>query len=64
MNKEDSKISADIVLACIEEKYFQREILIEQHAMVKVLSGEMRVVQADKTHIFGPGDIILFHVTR
>lgn len=60
MYEEDSKISADIVLACIEERYFQREILIEQHAIVRILSGEMRVVQADKTYIFGPGDIVLF----
>jgi len=50
----------EIVLACIEQKYFQKEVLIEQHAIVKILSGEMRVVQADKTHIFGAGDIILF----
>jgi len=60
MNEKDNKIGKEIVLACIEEKYFQREILIEQHAIVKILSGEMRVVQANKTHSFGPGDIILF----
>jgi len=60
MNEKDNKITADIVLACIEEKYFQREILIEQHAIVKVISGEISVAQAGKTHTFGPGDLILF----
>ncbi len=60
MNKKDGMNCADIVLACIEEKYFQREILIEQHAIVKIMSGEMRIVQADKTYTFGAGDIILF----
>ncbi|RZK37004.1 MAG: AraC family transcriptional regulator [Pedobacter sp.] len=55
MSKND-----EIVLACIEQKYFQREILIEQHAIVKILSGEMRVVRADKIYTFVAGDIILF----
>ncbi|MET1056629.1 MAG: AraC family transcriptional regulator [Pedobacter sp.] len=60
MNEQKGMTSADIMLACIEEKYFQREILIERHAIVKILSGEMRVVQADKTYTFGAGDILLF----
>jgi AraC-like DNA-binding protein len=50
----------DIVLACIEEKFYQNEILIEQHSIVRILSGEMRVVQADQSYIFGAGDIVLF----
>jgi AraC-like DNA-binding protein len=53
-------VSNDIVLACLEEKFFQKEILIEQHVIVKILSGEMRVVQADQTYTFSKGDIILF----
>jgi len=52
--------NTDIVLACIEEKFFQKEILIEQHAIVRILSGEMRIVQAEKSYTFGAGDIILF----
>jgi len=55
-----NNFNQEIVLACIEERFFQKEILIEQHAVVKILSGEMRVVQADQTHIFVAGDIVLF----
>ncbi|WP_316799636.1 AraC family transcriptional regulator [Pedobacter frigidisoli] len=60
MAANDSSGNGEIVLACIEEKFFQKEVLIEQHALVKILSGEMRVVQADKPHFFNAGDIVLF----
>jgi len=50
---------ADIVLACIEEKYVHKEVLMEEHAFVKILSGEMRVIQADNSYTFSPGDLIL-----
>lgn len=60
MAEKKSPINADVVLACIEDKFFQKEILIEQHAILKILSGEMRVVQADRSYTFGAGDIILF----
>lgn len=60
MTEGNNSSNQEIVLACIEERFFQKEVLIEQHAIVKILSGEMRVVQADKTHTFGAGDIVLF----
>lgn len=51
---------AEVVLACIEEKYFKDEIILEHHSIVRIISGEMKVVQADSTYIFGAGDTLLF----
>lgn len=59
MDKNASNINADIVFACEEEKYYHSEIIIEHHALLQVLSGEMRVVQADQTYVFSAGDTFL-----
>jgi hypothetical protein len=51
---------AEILLSCIEEKYFKNEIVLEHHSFARIISGEMKVIQADKTYTFGPGDTLLF----
>lgn len=51
---------AEILLSCIEEKYFKDEIVLEHHSFARIVSGEMKVIQADKTYTFGPGDTLLF----
>lgn len=51
---------AEIVLACIEEKYFKDEIVLEHYSFVKIISGEMKIILADKTHTFDSGDMLLF----
>ncbi|WP_028297727.1 AraC family transcriptional regulator [Olivibacter sitiensis] len=55
---------AEIVLACIEEKYFKDEIVLEHHSFVRIISGEMKVVQADSSYTFGAGDMLLFPRTQ
>ena len=57
--KQQSKY-AEILLSCIEEKYFEEEVVLECHAFARVVSGEMKVIQADRTYTFGPGDTMLF----
>jgi AraC-like DNA-binding protein len=52
--------NADIVLACIEERFYKHEIMLENHSFVRIISGEMKVVQADNSYIFGAGDSLLF----
>src|SRR5882757_3015767 len=59
MSDPANNINADIVFSCSVEKVFHSEIIIEHHALVRVLSGEMRVVQAEQTYIFGAGDTFL-----
>lgn len=51
---------AEILLSCIEENYFEDEVVLEDHSFARVISGEMKVIQADKTYTFGPGDTLLF----
>lgn len=57
--KQQSKY-AEILLSCIEEKYFKDEIAMEHHSFARIISGEMKVVQADRSYLFGPGDTLLF----
>lgn len=51
---------AEILLSCIEEKYFKDETVLEHHSFARIISGEMKVIQADKTYTFGAGDTLLF----
>jgi AraC-like DNA-binding protein len=52
--------SEEIIMSCIEEKFYQAEIVVSYHAIVKVISGEMKVVQANATGVYGTGDILFF----
>lgn len=53
-------VSPEIKLSRFEEKYFSNEIFLDYHALVWFLSGEAKIVLADNTYVFGPGDIIFF----
>lgn len=62
-NKQQNKY-AEIVLACIEDKYFKDEIVLENHSFVLIISGEMKVVQSDNSYTFGSGDMLLLPRTQ
>jgi AraC-like DNA-binding protein len=51
---------AEIVLACSEDHHYRGEIVLEDHSLVRIISGELKVVQADRSHTFGAGDTLLF----
>lgn len=51
---------AEILLSCIEEKYFKEETVLEHHSFARIISGEMKVIQAGKIYTFGAGDTLLF----
>jgi AraC family transcriptional regulator, exoenzyme S synthesis regulatory protein ExsA len=57
---ESLYVSPEIKLSRFEEKYFSNEIFLEHHALVWFISGEAKIVQADITRIFGPGETIFF----
>jgi AraC family transcriptional regulator, exoenzyme S synthesis regulatory protein ExsA len=59
MDYSTNNINADIVYGCEVEKTFYSEIIIEHHTLIRILSGEMRVVQAEQTYTFGAGDTFL-----
>ena len=52
-------VNTDIVFSCITEKYSHSEVIIEHHALTRVLSGEMRIVQPDRSYTFVAGDTFL-----
>jgi AraC-like DNA-binding protein len=51
---------ADILKTCTEDHHYREEMLLEDSCVVRVLSGELKVVLADHTYTFGPGDTLLF----
>ena len=50
---------ADIVLSCLEDQYLRREIMLNHHSLVRIISGEMNVTQADNSYTFVAGDSLL-----
>jgi len=52
-------ITPEIKLSIIEQKAFETDVLFETHLLVWVIEGEMKIIQAGATNMFGPGDIFL-----
>ncbi|MCB9330725.1 MAG: helix-turn-helix transcriptional regulator [Lewinellaceae bacterium] len=52
-------ITADIKLSCYEDKLFKAEVVFDHHMLVWFISGETKIIQADKDYLFKAGDIFL-----
>jgi AraC-like DNA-binding protein len=52
-------VNADIIFSSATEKYYESHAIIEYHALTRVLSGEMRIVQPDRSYTFIAGDTFL-----
>jgi AraC-like DNA-binding protein len=50
---------AEMVVVCSGDQRYGGEIAADDNVLVGVLAGELRVVQADRTHTCGPGDTLL-----
>lgn len=50
----------EMVLACNEDHQYTGEKVLDDHALVRIVSGELKVVQADRTYTFGSGGTLLF----
>ena len=55
---------AEIVFTCNEATHHNSEMIAEEHSIVRVLSGELKVIQSDKTYVFAAGDTHLFPRNR
>jgi AraC-like DNA-binding protein len=55
---------ANIVFTCSGSSQLSTELTAEEHSVVRVLSGELKVIQAEKTYVFGAGDTHLFPRNR
>ena len=53
-------IHTDIKRSSFEDQFFKADVLFDDHLLVWLISGETRIVQADKTYLFGAGDTLLF----
>ncbi|MGG5210318.1 helix-turn-helix domain-containing protein [Chryseobacterium sp. MIQD13] len=52
-------ITPDIKLSTYEDKLFKTETVFEYHMLVWFISGETKIIQADRTYLFKTGDIFL-----
>ncbi|MGF6848103.1 AraC-like DNA-binding protein [Chitinophaga sp. W3I9] len=50
---------AEVFIACKKEAHYSRELILPQPALVHIVSGEMRIVTAERHYQFFAGDTIL-----
>jgi AraC-like DNA-binding protein len=60
MEKKLKDTAAEVVLTCLEERYLKNEIMLNHHCFVRIISGEIKIISADRSVEYGPGDTILF----
>lgn len=57
--KETNK-NAEIVFTCSGATLKNTEMVAEEHCIVRVISGELKVIQSNKTYVFGKDETLLF----
>ncbi len=60
MAKRQINCNAEIVFTCSEAYDYKGELTVEEHSLVHVVSGELKVIQADHTFHFETGETHLF----
>lgn len=50
---------AEVFISCKKEKHYSRELILPQPALVRVMSGEVRIASADRVFNFYAGDTML-----
>jgi hypothetical protein len=53
-------IDTRIKLSIFDDKFLKADVLLEDHLLVWLISGEAKIIQADRTYIFHAGDTLLF----
>lgn len=51
---------AEVFISCKKEAHYSRELVLPQPALVRVISGEVRIAAADRSYRFLAGDTVLF----
>lgn len=51
---------AEVFISCKREVHYSREVILPQHALVHILSGEVRIAAADRSYQFFAGATLLF----
>jgi AraC family transcriptional regulator, exoenzyme S synthesis regulatory protein ExsA len=52
--------NAEIVFTCSESVLYNTEMIAEEHSIVLVLTGELKVIQSQKTYVCKAGQALLF----
>ncbi|MCB0629751.1 MAG: helix-turn-helix domain-containing protein [Saprospiraceae bacterium] len=52
-------ITPDIKLSSYDDKLFKTEVVFDHHMLVWFISGETKIIQANKNYVFKAGDIFL-----
>ncbi|NBD23754.1 helix-turn-helix domain-containing protein [Paenibacillus glycinis] len=60
MSAPEQKMKAEIIWACMDDNYYKEEAVLEHHCIVRLISGEMKIVQADDSYIIEAGETFLF----
>lgn len=59
MDFQTKYITPDIKLSCYEDNLFKTEVVFDHHMLVWFISGETKIIQADRNYVFKAGDIFL-----
>jgi AraC-like DNA-binding protein len=59
MDAQTKYITSEIKLSNYYEKLHRAEVLFDEHILVWFISGETKIVHANTTHTFNPGDVFL-----
>jgi len=51
---------ASIFLTCTDGKYYSDEFVVQKNTLIRMLSGEMRIILPERTLVAGAGDTIFF----
>src|ERR1700712_861387 len=59
-HKPQALAKANIFLTCTEEKYYTNELIVEKNTLIRMVSGEMKIILPGITYVLGAGDTIFF----
>lgn len=59
MDYRGANLKGGIFISCIKEVHYSREVVLDQHALVHILAGGLRISYADQLREFGVGDTLL-----
>ncbi|MRG44716.1 helix-turn-helix domain-containing protein [Chitinophaga sp. SYP-B3965] len=49
-----------VFFSVVIEKYYSKEMLVKEHTLLRIVSGEMKLIMADSSYVLHGGDTILF----
>ena len=56
MRKKVGNVITSDLLECLEDRHLRNEVTLEDHCLIRILSGEIRIVSSDTNRIFTKGN--------